>query len=158
VTIALLGTAAAAQPPPERQIRAEQPEAIEEALRVRFHVVVTADQTVLARVHEFLDLIATRNSSLTRFSTSPGGATAPELELVLLFEDHPRMPGNRRDLGTVNLRLNPEADTAAVEYCLRRCTEPDADLAVYRSTLSEFLQKLDQASAILARRWRLNID
>ena len=64
------------------------------------------------------------------------------------------MPWNRRDIGSVNLRLSPERDSAMVEYCLRRCTESDPDIVVYQSTLDEFLKKLDEASAALARRYR----
>jgi len=154
---ALLGLSAiglAGQQPPPAQERPGQPSEIAEDLRVRFKVIVTAEQSVLARVREFLDLVATRNTTLNRFGERPSSATVPELELVLLFESHPRLPWGRRDLGSVNLRLDPEANMATVEYCIRRCTEPDAELATYRSTLDVFLQKMDTASAALARRWR----
>lgn len=148
--LSTIGVTAQQVPPPQ-----DRPtEALAEDLRVRFKVTVTAEPTVLARVHEFLDLVATRNTVLNRFGARPAAATVPELELVLLFEPRPRLPGGRRDLGSVYLRMNPVADTAAVEYCLRRCTEKDAELVVYHSTLDEFLQKLDTASAALARRWR----
>ncbi len=152
--VGLWAIGVAAQQAPPTQERPGQPADLAEDLPVRFKVTVTAEQTVLARVHEFLDLVATRNTTLNRFAQRHSRATTPELELVLLFEPHPRLPWGRRDLGTVKLRLDPEADTAAVEYCIRRCTEPDPDLAVYKSSLDEFLQKLDNASAVLARRWR----
>lgn len=117
----------------------------------RYSVVVRAEQTVTARVYEFLELLSKRNTRITWFG---GRATAAELELVLLFEKQPRMPWNRRDIGTVNLKLDPADDRASVEYCLRRCTEPDADLVLYTQPLSDFLTKLDEASAALARRYR----
>ncbi len=136
------------------QDRPTQPAAVEEDLRVRFKVVVKADQTVLARVREYLDLIVTRNTQLSKFAMGERRGTVPELELVLLFEPYPKLPSNRRDLGTVNLRLDPAIDAAAIEYCLRRCTEPDADVVRYESTLDDFLKKLDAQSAVLARRYR----
>lgn len=139
---------------PPAQDRPAQPTAIEEDLRVRFKVVVKADQTVLSRVREYLDLIAIRNTQMSRFAEGQRRGTVPELELVLLFEPYPKLPSNRRDLGTVSLRVDPVADTASVEYCLRRCTEPDADVVRYESTLDAFLRKLDAQSAVLARRYR----
>lgn len=145
--------AQAGQAPPA-QDRPAQPAAIEEDLRVRFKVVVKADQTVLSRVREYLELIVIRNTHLSKFALGQRRGTVPELELVLLFEEYPRLPSNRRDLGTVNLRLDPAADAAAIEYCLRRCTEPDADVVRYESTLDDFLKKLDAQSAVLARRYR----
>ncbi|MDA1307529.1 MAG: hypothetical protein O2917_09735 [Acidobacteria bacterium] len=154
VLVGLWAIGVAAQQAPPAQERPGQPADITEDLRVRFKVTVTAEQTVLARVREFLELVATRNTALNRFAQRHSGATTPELELVLLFEPHPRMPWGRRDLGSVYLRMDPEADTAAVEYCIRRCTEKDADVAAYHTTLDEFLQKLDTTSAALARRWR----
>ena len=102
---------------------------VDPEVRARFSVTVTASDTVTARVYEYLGL-------------------------VLLFESHPKMPWNRRDIGTVNLRLSPENDTALVEYCLRRCLEQNPELVTYRSTLDAFLKKLDAASAGLARRYR----
>ena len=104
-----------------------------------------------ARVYEYLILVARRNQVQAKFGRP---ATKSELELVLLFERYPKLPWNRRDIGSVNLRLNPENDAALVEYCMRRCTEPDAELVVYKSTLDEFLRKLDAASAALAKRYR----
>lgn len=137
-----------AQPAPQSP---NQPQPVDAEVRARFSVVVTADQTVTARIYEYLSLVARRNTLLTRFGDK---ATAAELELVLLFERYPKMPWNRRDIGTVNLRINPDDDLAAVEYCLRRCTEPNADLVVYQQTLDAFLRKLDAASGTLARRYR----
>lgn len=154
VLVGLWAIGVAAQQPAPAQERPSQAADIAEDLRVRFKVTVTAEQTVLARVREFLDLVARRNTALNRFATRPATATPPDLELVLLFESHPRMPWGRRELGSVYLRMDPEADTAAVEYCIRRCTEKDADVAVYHTTLDEFLQRLDTTSAALARRWR----
>lgn len=132
------------------QDQARQPGPVSAEVRARFSVVVTADQTVTARVYEYLELLAKRNISLGRFGTK---TRAAELELVLLFEPQPKLPWNRRDIGTVNLRINPVDEYAAVEYCLSRCLEPDADLVVYQQSLDAFLQKLDEASAVLARRW-----
>lgn len=127
------------------------PQPVDPEVRARFSVVVTADQTVTARIYEYLTLVARRNALKTKFGDP---ATAAELELVLLFERYPKMPWNRRDIGTVSLRINPAEDLAAVEYCLRRCLEPNADLVVYEQTLDAFLRKLDAASAVLARRYR----
>jgi hypothetical protein len=127
------------------------PARVDADTRARFRVTVTASQEVTDRVYEYLMLVARRNTLQSRFGNP---ATKSELELVLLFERYPKMPWNRRDIGSVNLILNPERDTARVEYCLRRCTEMDADLVVYQSTLDQFLQKLDAASAALAKRYR----
>jgi hypothetical protein len=142
--VAAVGVSAAGQG------QAQPPGPVSAEVRARFSVVVTADQTVTARVYEYLELLAKRNISLGRFGTK---TRAAELELVLLFEEQPKLPWNRRDIGTVNLRINPIDEYAAVEYCLSRCLEPDADLVVYRQSLDAFLQKLDEASAVLARRW-----
>ncbi|MCC7185341.1 MAG: hypothetical protein IT185_03800 [Acidobacteria bacterium] len=127
------------------------PQPVDPEVRARFSVTVTASEAVTARVYEYLMLVARRNTLRAKFGT-PG--TKSELELVLLFEKYPKMPWNRRDIGSVNLRLSPETDSAMVEYCLRRCTEPDADLVVYKSTLDDFLKRLDEASAALAKRYR----
>lgn len=127
------------------------PKPVDAEVRARFSVTVTASDTVTARVYEFLQLVARRNTLKSRFGDR---STAAELELVLLFEEHPRMPWNRRDIGSVNLRLSPEEDLARVEYCLRRCTEPEPDLVVYTSTLDDFMKKLDAASALLAKQYR----
>jgi len=141
-------------PAPPAQDRPAAPAAIEEDLRVRFKVVARADQTVLARVREYLELIVIRNTQVSKFAPGQRRGTVPELELVLLFEPYPKLPSNRRDLGTVNLRLDPTEDAAAIEYCLRRCTETNADVVRYESTLDEFLRKLDAQSAVLARRYK----
>ncbi|MBM3750502.1 MAG: hypothetical protein FJW21_04885 [Acidimicrobiia bacterium] len=90
-------------------------------------VVVKADQTVLSRAREYLDLIAIGNTQISRFAE-----------------------GQRR--GTVNLRVDPVADAASVEYCLRRCTEHNAEVVRYESTLDAFLRKLDAQSDVPARR------
>lgn len=127
------------------------PQPVDPDVRARFSVTVTASDAVTARVYEYLGLVARRNALKTRFGT-PG--TAAELELVLLFTPHPKMPWNRRDIGTVNMRLSPENDTAMVEYCLRRCLEQNPELVVYKSSLDDFLKKLDAASAALARRYK----
>lgn len=128
-----------------------QPQPVDPELRARFSVTVRASDAVTARVYEYLGLIAKRNVLKSRFGT-PG--TPAELELVLLFEERPKMPWNRRDIGTVNLRINPEADTALVEYCLRHCLEQNPELVTYRSSLNEFLKRLDAASAALSRRYK----
>jgi hypothetical protein len=127
------------------------PKPVDPEVRARFSVTVTASDTVTARVYEYLQLLAKRNTLKSRFGER---GTAAELELVLLFESHPKMPWNRRDIGSVNLLLSPEEDLARVEYCLRRCTEPEPELVVYTSTLDDFMKKLDEASAVLARRYR----
>lgn len=127
------------------------PQPVDPEVRARFSVTVTASETVTARVYEFLGLVSRRNTLKSRFGDR---GTAAELELVLLFEKHPKMPWNRRDIGTVNLRLSPDDDLARVEYCLRRCTEPEPDLVVYTSTLDDFMKRLDAASARLARQYR----
>ncbi len=147
VALAMLTSAAAAPQPPQ----VPGPPPVSPEIRARYSVVVTAEQTVTARVYEYLELLSKRNTRITRFG---GRATAAELELVLLFERYPRMPWNRRDIGTVNLKLDAAANAAAVEYCLRRCTEHNADLVLYTQPLSDFLTKLDEASASLARRYR----
>ena len=124
------------------------PQPVNPELRAQFNVTVTASDTVTSRVYEFLTLVARRNVLKSRFG---GRGTAAELELVLLFEPHPKMPWSRRDIGSVNLRLSPDLDKAQVEYCMRRCTELKPELVVYSSTLDDFLKKLDAASAVLAR-------
>jgi len=141
----------ATQVPTPRQDAPTQPQPVDAEIRARFSVTVTASEAVTARVYEYLMLVAKRNTVLAKFG-SP--ATKSELELVLLFERYPKMPWNRRDIGSVNLILNPERDLARVEYCLRRCTEPNADIVVYQSTLDDFLKRLDAASAVLAKRYR----
>lgn len=128
-----------------------QPQPVDAEVRARFSVTVTASDAVTARVYEYLMLVARRNNLRARFGDR---ATVTELELLLLFERYPKMPWSRRDIGSLNLILSPENDTARVEYCLRRCTEPEADLVGYTSTLDEFLKKLDAASAALAKRYR----
>lgn len=150
ISVAAIGQVGTA---PQAQVTRPGP-TIEEDLRVRFKVVVTANQTVLARVREYLELVVIRNTHLTRFALGERRGTPPELALVLLFEDHPRMPNNRRELGSVNLRLDPDQDIASIEYCLRDCTEPTAEIVQYSATLDDFLQKLDEESAALARRYR----
>ena len=127
------------------------PKPVDAEVRARFSVTVTASDTVTARVYEFLQLVAKRNTLKSRFGDR---ATAAELELVLLFEERPKMPWNRRDIGSVNLRLSPDEDKAWVEYCMSRCTELKPELVVYSSTLDEFMKKLDAASAALARRYK----
>jgi hypothetical protein len=127
------------------------PQPVDPEVRARFSVTVTASETVTARVYEYLQLVARRNTLKSRFGDR---GTAAELELVLLFEKHPKMPWSRRDIGSVNLRLSPDDDLARVEYCLRRCREPEPDLVVYTSTLDDFMKKLDAASALLARQYR----
>jgi len=124
---------------------------VDPAVRARYSLVVVADQQLTARVYEYLELVARRNEVLTRFGDR---APAAELELVRLFERQPRMPWNRRDIGSVNLRINPDAGTAAVEYCLRRCLDHNPDLVLYQQSLDEFLHKIDEESAALRRRWR----
>ena len=156
IVIVALWTAAAGQAgtAPPAQDRPTQPAAVEEDLRVRFKVVVKADLGVMSRVREYLDLVMIRNTQLSKFALGQRRGTVPELELVLLFEPYPKLPSNRRDLGTVNLRVDPVADAASVEYCLRRCTEHNAEVVRYESTLDAFLKKLDEQSAVLARRYR----
>lgn len=127
------------------------PTPVDQELRAQFRVTVTAPDTTTSRVYEYLQLVAHRNNLKARFGDR---GPAVELELVLIFEPHPKMPWNRRDIGTVNLILSPEGDKARVEYCLRGCTEPKPELVVYSSTLDEFMKKLDAASAALARRYR----
>jgi hypothetical protein len=127
------------------------PRPVDPEVRALFSVTVTASETATSRVYEYLGLVARRNTLKSRFGER---ATAAELELVLLFEPRPKMPWNRRHIGTVNLRLSPEDNMARVEYCMRRCTEPEPELVVYSSTLDSFLKKLDAASAALARRYK----
>jgi hypothetical protein len=129
----------------------ETPRPVDAEVRARFSVTVTASEAVTDRVYEYLVLVARRNTLRAKFG-SP--ATKSKLELVLLFERYPKLPWNRRDIGSVNLTVNPEKDTARVEYCMRRCTETNAELVVYNSTLDEFLKKLDAASAALAKRYK----
>jgi len=130
---------------------AAPPKPVDQEIRAQFRVTVTAPDTTTARVYEYLQLVAHRNNLKARFGDR---GPAVELELVLMFEPHPKMPWNRRDIGTVNLILSPEGDKARVEYCLDRCTEPKPELVVYSSTLDEFMKKLDAASAALARRYK----
>lgn len=127
------------------------PKPVDQDIQARFRVTVTASEAVRARVYEYLQLVAHRNNLQARFGDR---GPAVELELVLMFESHPKMPWNRRDIGSVNLILSPDADLARVEYCLRHCTEADAELVVYTSTLDAFMKKLDAASAALARRYK----
>ncbi len=128
-----------------------QPTPVSPEVRAQFSVTVTASDSVTVRVYDYLQLVARRNNLRARFGDR---ATAAELELVLLFEDRPKMPWNRRDIGSVNLRISPDGDKAAVEYCMRRCTERKPEIVAYSSTLDQFLKKLDAASAALSRRYR----
>lgn len=127
------------------------PKPVSPEIRAQFRVTVTAPDAITSRVYEYLQLVAYRNNLKARFGNR---GPAVELELVLMFEEHPKMPWNRRDIGSVNLILSPDTDRARVEYCLRHCTEPDADIVIYTSTLDAFLKKLDAASAALARRYK----
>lgn len=127
------------------------PKPVPPEVMARFSVTVTASETVTGRVYEYLQLVARRNTLKSRFGDR---GTAAELELVLLFEKHPKMPWNRRDIGSVNLRLSPDDDLARVEYCLRRCREPEPELVVYTSTLDAFMKQLDAASTLLAKQYR----
>lgn len=146
LVVALTASLSAAQQAPR-----PGPPPVTPEVMARYSVVVTAQQAVTDRVYEFLELISKRNTRVTWFG---GRATAAELELVLLFERQPRMPWNRRDIGTVNLKIDTANAVASVEYCLRRCMEPDADLVLYTQSLDDFLRKLDEASAALGRRYR----
>lgn len=127
------------------------PKPVPPEVMARFSVTVTASETVTARVYEYLQLVARRNTLKSRFGDR---GIAAELELVLLFEKYPKMPWNRRDIGSLNLRLSPDEDLARVEYCLRRCREPEPELVVYTATLDHFMKKLDAASALLAKQYR----
>jgi hypothetical protein len=147
------GSALAHQQPPQPQTarQTQVPGPIDPEIRARFSVVVTADAAVTARVYEYLQLVAKRNDVLTRFG---GRATTAELELVLMFEKYPQLPWNRREIGTVNLKIDPVEGVASVEYCIKRCGDLDADLVEYSQLLDDFLRKIDSASATLARRYR----
>jgi hypothetical protein len=138
-----------AQPPATTQPQVPGP--IDPEVRARFSVVVTADNAVTERVYEYLQLVAKRNELQTRFG---GRGTPAELELVLMFEKYPRMPWNRRDIGTVNLKIDAVEGVASVEYCIKGCDKLDADLVQYSQLLDDFLRKIDAASATLARRYR----
>lgn len=138
-------------PQPPTTTPAQAPGPIDPEVRARFSVVVTADNAVTERVYEYLQLVAKRNEVQTRFG---GRGTPAELELVLMFEKYPKMPWNRRDIGTVNLKIDPVEGVASVEYCLKRCGDLDADLVEYSQLLDDFLRKIDAASATLARRYR----
>jgi hypothetical protein len=127
------------------------PKPVDPEMRAQFRVNVTAPDTITSRVYEYLQLVAYRNNLRARFGDR---GPAVELELVLMFESYPKLPWNRRDIGSLNLILSPDTDRARVEYCLRRCTDLDADIVVYTSTLDAFMKKLDAASAALARRYR----
>jgi hypothetical protein len=127
------------------------PKAVDPEIRARYSVTVTASETVTSRVYEYLELVAYRNKLKARFGDR---GPAAELELVLLFEKYPKMPWNRRDIGSVNLRLSPEQDMARIEYCLRGCTTKEPEIVIYSSPLDEFMEKLDAASAALARRYK----
>lgn len=150
---ALCGSVRAQQPPlqPPVSPQAQVPGPIDPEVRARFSVVVTADNAVTERVYEYLQLVAKRNEVQTRFG---GRGTPAELELVLMFEKYPRLPWNRREIGTVNLKIDPVEGVASVEYCLKRCGNLDADLVEYSQLLDDFLRKIDSASATLARRYR----
>ena len=127
------------------------PKPVDPEIRARYSVTVTASETVTSRVYEYMELVAHRNRVKSLFGDR---APAAELELVLLFEEYPKLPWNRRDIGSVNLRLSPEEDLARIEYCLRGCTTKAPEIVVYSSTLDEFMEKLDAASAALARRYK----
>ncbi len=149
----LSGSVRAQQRPPQPPgtAQAQVPGPIDPEVRARFSVVVTADAAVTERVYEYLQLVAKRNEVQTRFG---GRATRAELELVLMFEKYPKLPWNRRDIGTVNLKIDPVEGVASVEYCLKNCDDLDADLVQYSQLLDDFLRKIDSASATLSRRYR----
>ena len=116
--------------------------------QARFKVSVTADEQIVASVYDFMMLVAARNEARGRLQvTSP----APELELVLLVERHVQMPRYRRDIGTVFLRLDQQAGTATIEYCLANCDAESPRLAHYVTSIAKFVQALEQATRKLAR-------
>ncbi len=116
--------------------------------QARFKVSVTADEQVVAAVYDFMMLVAARNEARSRVTAA---APAPELELVLLVERHVQMPPYRRDIGTVFLRLDQEAGTATIEYCLAKCDSETPRLASYVTSTATFVQALEQATRKLAR-------
>ena len=116
--------------------------------QARFKVSVTADEQIVAAVYDFMMLVAARNEARTRLMTA---SPAPELELVLLVERHVQMPAYRRDIGTVFLRLDQEAGTATIEYCLAKCDSGTPRLAHYVTSTATFVQALEQSTRKLAR-------
>jgi hypothetical protein len=109
---------------------------------------VTADEQIVTAVYDFMMLVAARNEARRRLQVA---SPAPELELVLLVERHVQMPRYRRDIGTVYLRLDQEAGTATVEYCLAHCDAKTPRLARYVTSTATFVQALEQATRKLAR-------
>ncbi|MCR4375523.1 MAG: hypothetical protein NUW22_11805 [Acidobacteria bacterium] len=116
--------------------------------QVRFKVSVTADEQIVAAVHDFMLLVAARNEARNRLSVA---SPSPELELVLLVERHVQMPRYTSDIGVVMLRLDQAVDTATVEYCLARCDSRTPRLARYVTSTTKFVQALEKATRKLAR-------
>ena len=116
--------------------------------QARFKVSVTADEQIVASVYDFMMLVAARNEARSRLQVA---SPSPELELVLLVERHVQMPRYRRDIGTVYLRLDQEAGTATIEYCLADCDAETPRLARYVTSTTKFVQTLEQATRKLAR-------
>lgn len=116
--------------------------------QARFKVTVTFDEQIVAAAYDFMTLAAARNEARSRVAAA---SPAPELELVLLVERHGQMPAYRRDIGTVLLRLDQEAGTATIEYCLANCDAATPRLARYVTSTTRFVQALEQATRKLAR-------
>lgn len=139
--------AAAQQAAPLPQVPA-QGGPVDPEVRARFRVVVTADLTLSRQVYDYLTLVLARNTSWQRLGKS--GRT-PEAELVRLFTTRPTYPAYRRDPGLVMLRFDLPKDRVSVEYCLSRCSEPNAKLAVYSLSMDAFLATLQKNVESLER-------
>lgn len=140
--LAVLVVATPQQPSPT------QDTAIDPEVRARFRVVVTADLTLSRQVYDYLALVAARNTSWQRLGKS--GRT-PEAELVRLITTRATYPAYRRDPGIVMLRFDMSKERVSVEYCLKRCTEPNAELAVYSTSMDAFLTTLQKNVESLER-------
>lgn len=145
--IALL-LAAAQQVSPAQPPASAQDTPVDPEVRARFRVVVTADLTMSRQVYDFLSLVLARNASWQRLGKA--GRT-PEAELVRLFTNRAIYPAYRNDPGIILLRFDMAKDRVTVEYCLSRCTETNAKLAVYGAATSTFLDRLQKETSALER-------
>ena len=146
--LASLTLACAVAMPAQAQDQAAPVAPVTQTPQARFKVSVTADEQIVAGVYDFMMLVAARNESRRRLQVA---APAPELELVFLVERHAQMPPYRRDIGTVFLRLDQEAGTATIEYCLANCDAKSPRLAHYATSTTKFVRALEQATRKLAR-------
>ncbi|NQW03572.1 MAG: hypothetical protein HQ485_06045 [Acidobacteria bacterium] len=119
--------------------------------QARFKVTVTADETVVAKTYDFLELISKRNAVRARLATN---SMAPALELIRLVARRttlPTLPTLRRSQDVVVLRVNQDTGIATIEFCRARCSDVNPRLDRFEKPLAEFMTLLDETIAGLER-------